>query len=223
MSDWIDRIASIIPTVDSPIQKLNFREKSKWTLIILVLFFVLGSLTVWGINSQAVAQFEFLEIVFGSKFGSLISLGIGPIVTASIILQLLVGSKIISWDLNDEDDKKKFSSTQKILTVVFCFIEGIAYVVAGAVPPATPDIGLVIFVILQLAFGGIVIMFMDEVCSKWGFGSGVSLFIAAGVAKTMMVRILNPLTQTGGFPTAVLFLPFLPFSFEGASLLHLPL
>jgi preprotein translocase subunit SecY len=201
MFDWIDRVAAIIPTVDSPIQKLNFREKSKWTLIILVLFFVLGSITVWGINKNAVAQFEFLEIVFGSKFGSLISLGIGPIVTASIILQLLVGSKIINWDLNDEDDKKKFSGTQKILTVVFCFIEGIAYVVAGAVPPATPDIGLVIFVILQLAFGGIIIMFMDEVCSKWGFGSGVSLFIAAGVAKTMMVRILNPLTQTGGFPT----------------------
>ena len=107
MSDWVDRIAAIIPTVDSPVQKLNFREKSKWTLIILVLFFVLGSLTVWGINSQAVAQFEFLEIVFGSKFGSLISLGIGPIVTASIILQLLVGSKIINWNLNDEDDKKK--------------------------------------------------------------------------------------------------------------------
>lgn len=202
MPSWIEKVASYIPTIKEPVQKLTFNEKAKWTLIILVLFFVLGSITVYGVNSNAVAQFEFLEIVFGSRFGSLITLGIGPIVTASIILQLLVGSKIINWDMSDEDDKKKFSSTQKILTIVFCFIEAVAYVVANAVPPATPGIDLVVFLIIQLAIGGIIIMFMDEVVSKWGFGSGVSLFIVAGVAKTILVRTLNPLTQAGTLPTA---------------------
>lgn len=197
----IVKIASYIPSVTEPVQKLTFKEKAKWTLAILVLFFVLGSITVWGVNSDAIARFEFLEIVFGSRFGSVITLGIGPIVTASIILQLLVGSKIINWDLSDEEDKKKFSGTQKILTIAFCFIEGIAYVIAGAVPPASPDISLILFVILQLTLGGIIIMFMDEVVSKWGFGSGVSLFIAAGVAKTMLIRIFNPLTQAGTLPT----------------------
>jgi preprotein translocase subunit SecY len=193
-------IASYIPSIKEPVQKLTFNEKAKWTLIILVLFFVLGSITVYGVNPNAVAQFQFLEIVFGSRFGSIITLGIGPIVTASIILQLLVGSKIINWDLNDEYDKKKFSATQKILTIAFCFIEGIAYVVANAVPPATPDLGMTIAVILQITMGGIIIMYMDEVVSKWGFGSGVSLFIVAGVAKTILVRTLNPLTQAGGLP-----------------------
>jgi preprotein translocase subunit SecY len=197
----ITKLASFIPTVEKPIQKLTFREKAKWTLIILVLFFVLGSITVWGVNSNAIAQFEFLEIVFGSKFGSVLSLGIGPIVTASIILQLLVGSKVIGWDLTNEDDKKKFSGAQKLLTIAFCFIEAIAYVLANAVPPAVPELAGI--VILQLAFGGIVVMFMDEVTSKWGFGSGVSLFIAAGVAKTIFVRILNPFSQAGILPTGV--------------------
>ena len=195
-------IASFIPSVTAPIQKLTFREKAKWSIIILVLFFVLGSITVWGVNETAISRFEFLEIVFGSRFGSIISLGIGPIVTASIILQLMVGSKVINWDLTNQDDKKKFSSVQKILTVAFCFIEGIAYVLANAVPPASPDIFTVLIVILQLSFGGIIIMFMDEVVSKWGFGSGVSLFIVAGVAKTILVRTLNPLTQAGMLPSA---------------------
>jgi len=200
MFDWV-KIAEKIPTVSKPIQKLSFREKSKWTLIILVLFFVLGSITTWGINKDAVAQFEFLEIVFGSRFGSLITLGIGPIVTASIILQLLVGSKIINWDTKTEEGEKKFSGAQKLMTLAFCFIEAIAYVAAGAVPPANPSLFLVTFVIIELALGGVVIMLMDEVVSKWGFGSGVSLFIAAGVAKTIMIRIFNPLTQAGAFPT----------------------
>jgi len=198
--DWVG-LAERIPTVASPIQKLGFKEKGKWTLVILVLFFTLGSITIWGIDPNAVAQFEFLEIVFGSRFGSLITLGIGPIVTSSIILQLLVGSGIIGWDTNTEDGKSKFSAAQKLLTIAFCFIQGIAYVLAGAVPPASPDISLTIFVILQLAVGGIIIMFMDEVVSKWGFGSGVSLFIAAGVAKTIILRTFNPLTQGGLLPT----------------------
>jgi len=191
MFNWVG-LASKIPTVEKSALKLTFREKAKWTLIILVLFFLLGSITIWGINPEAVAQFEFLEIVFGSRFGSLITLGIGPIVTASIILQLLVGSKIIGWDLGNEEDKKKFAGTQKILTVAFCFITAIAYVAAGAVPPASGDLVVVTFVILELAAGGLIIMFMDEVVSKWGFGSGVSLFIAAGVSKTIFLRIFSP-------------------------------
>lgn len=199
--DIISSIASKLPSVIKPIKKLTFKEKGKWTLIILVLYFILGSITIWGINSEAVAQFEFLEIVFGSKFGSIITLGIGPIVTASIILQLLVGSKIIPWDLSKEDDKKKFMGIQKILAVLFCLIEAIAYVAAGAIPPASTSLFIVTAVILQLTFGGILIIFMDEVCSKWGFGSGISLFIAAGVSKTIFVRALNPLAQGGVFPS----------------------
>jgi len=185
-------LAKFIPSVTKPLQKLSFKEKAQWSLIILGLFFLLSSITVVGINQAAVAQFEFLEIVFGSKFGSIITLGIGPIVTASIILQLMVGSKIIPWDLKNSDDKKKFSASQKLLTVAFSFIEAVAYVLSGAVPPVSPDIFNVALVILQLAAGGIIILFMDEVVSKWGFGSGVSLFIAAGVSKTIFLRIFSP-------------------------------
>jgi preprotein translocase subunit SecY len=222
MLDWVG-LAERIPTVASPVQKLTFKEKGKWTLIILVLFFTLGSITIWGINPDAVAQFEFLEIVFGSKFGSLITLGIGPIVTSSIILQLIVGSGIIKWDQTTDEGKRKFSAAQKLMTISFCFIQAVAYVVAGAVPPSSPDTFKIIFIIFQLAFGGIIIMFMDEVVSKWGFGSGVSLFIAAGVAKTIMLRTFNPLTQAGmlpvegELPTGII--PGLIFSFvEGTPL-----
>ncbi len=191
-------LTKFVPTVEKPKYRLNFKEKAKWTLLVLVLFYILGSITIWGVNPDAVAHFEFLEIVFGSRFGSLITLGIGPIVTASIILQLLVGSKIIDWNLRSEEGQKKFTSAQKLLTIAFCFIEAVAYVFAGAIPPMHPSFSL--FIILQLALGGIIIMLFDEVTSKWGIGSGVSLFIAAGVSKTIFIRIFNPLTQAGELP-----------------------
>ena len=194
-------IAERLPSVAQPAQRPTFKEKMKWTGIILVLFFLLGSITVAGINPAALAQFQFLEIVFGAKFGSIMTLGIGPIVTASIILQLLVGSKIIKWNLQNSEDKKKFTSAQKILTIAFCFFEAGAYVLAGAIPPASPNPLLIAFIILQIAAGGILVVYMDEVVSKYGIGSGVSLFIAAGVSKTIILRIFNVLAADGSLPT----------------------
>src|SRR3989338_7032016 len=122
----LSTIGSYLPSVQKPTGKLTLREKLKWTGIILVLFFALGQISVWGIDSSAVARFEFLEIVFGSRFVSLITLGIGPIVTASIILQLLVGSKILNWDTKSKEGKEKFTATQKILAIFFCVFEAIA-------------------------------------------------------------------------------------------------
>ncbi len=189
-----------IPGITEPLERMSFKSKLKWTGIILLLFFMMGQITVYGVAPASFEQFKFLEIILGSSFGSLMSLGIGPIVTASIILQLLVGSKIIPWNLGTEEGKSMFQGTQKLLAIMFAFGEAVIYVVMGAVPAAAPS--LIWIVILQLAFGGIIVIFMDEVISKWGFGSGISLFIVAGVSKTMIVRIFNPLTQAGGLPTA---------------------
>ena len=195
-------LADLLPSVNKPELKLTFNEKMKWTGIILLLFYVLGSVTVWGVDSTAIARFEFLEIVFGSKMGSLLTLGIGPIVTASIILQLLVGSNVLNWDTKTTEGKKKFMAAQKLLAIAFCIFEGAAYVLAGAIPPVGGNPAIAFAVIFQLALGGYIVMLMDEVVTKWGLGSGVSLFIAAGVAKTIMVRVFNPLTSSGTLPTA---------------------
>jgi preprotein translocase subunit SecY len=188
-----------IPGVAGPIQRMTFKQKFKWTGIILLLYFMLAQVTVYGIAQTNFENLRFLEILLGSSFGSVMTLGIGPIVTASIILQLLVGSKIIGWDLRTERGKILFQGTQKLLSVLFSFLEAGIYVMLGAIP-AEP--GLAIFVIIQLAIGGVLVIFMDELVSKWGFGSGVSLFIVAGVAKTIIVRAFNPLTQAGTFPSA---------------------
>jgi preprotein translocase subunit SecY len=187
-----------IPGVSGPKRKLTFKEKLKWTGLILIIYFVMTQVMLFGISTAGLDRFKTFEILLGSTFGSLMSLGIGPIVTASIILQLLVGSKLIPWNLRDEKGRMLFQGTQKLLAVLFSFVEGGIYVFMGAVPASDPS--LVWIVLLQLAMGGILVIFMDELISKWGFGSGVSLFIAAGVGKTIIVRMFSPFTQAGGFP-----------------------
>ena len=190
-----DSIISRLPGVADPKTHLNFRSRLKWTGIILLLFLVLGQITLFGITPTAKERFQFLELIFGASFGTLLTLGIGPIVTSSIILQLLVGSKIIPWNLKTTEGKKMFQGTQKLLTIFFCIFEAYAYVAFGAIQAAGPE--TMSLVIVQLAFGGFLVLLMDEVISKYGIGSGVSVLIAAGVTKGIFVRAFNPLTPLG--------------------------
>ena len=193
----IDSIASRLPGVKEPKTHLSFKSRLKWTGIILLLFLMLSQITLYGISPVSKERFQFFELILGSSIGSLLTLGIGPIVTASIILQLLVGSKILPWDIKTPEGKKKFQGAQKLTVIAFSLFEAYAYVAFGAITPLTNDATTMTLLIAQLAFGAVLVLFMDEVITKWGIGSGVSLFIAAGVTKTIFVRAFNPLTPPG--------------------------
>lgn len=199
-----------LPEVAGPTQKkLGFKEKLKWTLIILVIFFVLGLIPLFGLGQNALQQFEYLSIILGAEFGSIISLGIGPIVTASIVLQLLNGSGLLKFDLSSQDGKETFQGIQKLLAIFFIIFEAIIYVFMGGLSPngfadsVVPGTSvffiLRLLLVFQLTLGGLLILFMDEVISKWGFGSGISLFIAAGVSKSIFIQAFNfiPSETTG--------------------------
>lgn len=186
-------IFSYLPQVRSPSYRVPFKEKLKWTGVILILYFVLTQIPLFGLSSTSVDQFAQLRAVMAGSFGSILTLGIGPIVSASIILQLLVGGKILNLDLSQHDDKAFFQGTQKLLAVIFTLFEGGVLVLTGALAPSSPE--FVWVMILQITIGGILIIFLDEVISKWGFGSGVGLFIAAGVSAQIITGSLNPLSS----------------------------
>jgi len=185
-------IFSFLPQVKSPTYRVPFKEKLKWTGVILILYFVLCQIPLFGLSDISVDQFAQLRAVMAGSFGSILTLGIGPIVSASIILQLLVGGKIIDLDLSQAEDKALFQGTQKLLAIIFTLFEGGVLVITGSLQAASPE--LVWIMILQITIGGILIIFLDEVISKWGFGSGVGLFIAAGVSAQIVTGAFNPLS-----------------------------
>lgn len=203
MLEKLQPIFSLIPQVRSPTYRMPFKEKLKWTGIILILYFFLGIIPLFGLSPTAVDQFAQLRAVLAGQFGSIITLGIGPIVTASIILQLLVGGKIINLDLSRHEDKAIFQGTQKLLAIIFTLFEASVLVFTGALA-AIP--GYQWILIAQITLGGILIIFLDEVVSKWGFGSGVGLFIVAGVAQQIIVGSFNFLSSASspGVPSGAI-------------------
>ncbi len=183
-----------LPGVVNPKSRLNFKDRLKWTGVSLLLFFLMGGIHVFGAIPGVYERFRQISVLMGSEFGTLATLGIGPIVTASILLQVLVGSKILNWDLNSMEGRAKFQGTQKVLTIFLCFVEGFAFVMFKAVPARTP--AMIPIVGFQIALGGLIILFLDEVITKWGVGSGVSLFIAAGVSRVIFIGLLSPFGET---------------------------
>jgi len=191
----IKKILYNLPEVKKPVEKrVSFNTKLKWTLIILGAFFVLSNITLYGLSEKAFEISEFSQTIFATSFGSIISLGISPIVMASIILQLLVGAGIINIDTKTDEGRRYFQGLQKIGVIFFIVFESLVYVLMGGLQ-AIP--GYTTIVIFQLILGGLLIMFMDEVCQKWGFGSGVSLFIVAGVARRLFTKLFQFVDSAG--------------------------
>ena len=212
------QLLQFIPEVKPSTKKhLSFKEKLKWTGLVLVIFFVLGAVHIFGLGGNALSRFEFLSVVLGASFGSIISLGIGPIVTASIVLQLLAGSGIVNIDLQTPEGKAIFQGTQKLLTFFFIILEAIIYVSMGGLSPSAGIPAIVL--IVQLIIGGLIIVFLDDLMNKWGFGSGVSLFIAAGVSRSIFIQALSPLHPvTSGVVNKEAFVGALPQFFKALSI-----
>ncbi len=196
-------VYSLLPEVRHPEVQPPLKKRLMWTALILVLFYAMGNINVVGIDvtKSVGGQLAQLQIILASSIGSLITVGIGPIVLASIILQLLVGAKILGLDITKAEDKAKFTGMQKLLTILLSFFEAGVYVYSGLVYPLA---GMFAWVVLQIAFGSILLMYLDEVVSKYGVGSGISLFIAGGVASEIVWRVFLPPTQ-GGVLKGLLF------------------
>lgn len=184
----------ILPEIDKPARRLSLRERLVWTGLVLVTYLAMSQVPLYGIpwRETGYEQFFFLQVIMASKRGTLMELGIGPIVTAGIIWELLVGSRIINLDLTTKEGKIVFAGVQKLFAIIFAGIEAAAYIIGGAYGPLDTTSQLLVFV--QLVLASVIVLLMDEMLQKgWGLGSGISLFIAAGVAQQIFWQLLSPI------------------------------
>jgi preprotein translocase subunit SecY len=131
-------ITDRLPAVSKPEGHVHFRTKILWVIVILVFYFVMTNIFLYGLDSGSTIDLfaQYRAILAGAQ-GSLMHLGIGPIVTASIIMQLFVGAKIIKLDLTDREDKAVYQSSQKFLVIVMILVEAVPQVFGYLVPSDT--------------------------------------------------------------------------------------
>jgi len=154
-------------------------------------------------------------VILASNRGTLMELGISPIVTSGLVMQLLAGSKIIEVDQSLKEDRALFGGAQKLFGILITIGEAVAYVVSGMYGNIQ-DLGAgnAILIIIQLFFAGVIVIILDELLQKdYGLGSGISLFIATNICETIVWKAFSPTTINTGRGT----------EFEGAivALFHL--
>ena len=199
------RFVDVYPTITKPERHVRFNEKMWTTTFVLIIYFAMTNVMLYGLSGQALDLFSGFRSIMAGASGTIMHLGIGPIVTGSIIMQLFAGAKIIRLDLSNSDDKAMYQGVQKLLVLIMIPIESIPQTYGFLDPQEflidTYGLGWANFVIVAQLFAGSYLVFLlDDVVSKWGIGSGISLFIAAGVAQSTFVGTLSPLPTTSGVP-----------------------
>ena len=195
----IKKVSGYIPQVEKPKKKIGLTEKFIWSGIALFAYLVMGQIPLYGVTSDP--QFDFLafaRVIFAAQQGTLLELGIGPIVTAGLLMQLLKGSDLIKLNFKNPDDRSLFTSATKIVTIIVIIAEGSLYgmSVYGHLL-ASPT--LIPILILQLVGSSIIVMYLDELVQKgWGLGTGISLFIMAGVAQGILWSLFAPVPAQDG-------------------------
>jgi len=187
-----------------------------WTIITLFIFLVCCQIPLYGVKSSNSADpFYWARVILASNRGTLMELGISPIVTSGLVMQLLAGSKIIQVDQSLKDDRALFQGAQKLFGIIITIGEAVAYVLSGMYGDIK-DLGAgnAVLIITQLFFAGIIVIILDELLQKgYGLGSGISLFIATNICENIIWKAFSPTTINTGRGT----------EFEGAviALFHL--
>merc|ERR1719399_2796005 len=156
-----------------------------------------------------------MRVILASNRGTLMELGISPIITSGLVMQLLAGSRIIEVNQKIKEDRALFNGAQKLFGILITVGEAIAYVFSGMYGDLnTIGAGNAILIIVQLFAAGMVVLILDELLQKgYGLGSGISLFIATNICESIIWKAFSPTTINTGKGT----------EFEGAviALFHL--
>jgi preprotein translocase subunit SecY len=204
----LSRLVDVYPSITKPEGHVRFNQKMWTTVLVLIIYFMMTNVMIYGLSDSTLDIFSSFRAIMAGASGSIMHLGIGPIVTGSIIMQLFAGAKIIQLDLQDSSDKQLYQGVQKLLVLFMIPVESIPQVY-GFLDPSESVIGQYglgwanAIIVSQLFLGSYLVFLLDELVSKWGIGSGISLFIAAGVAQSTFVGTLSPLPVVQGSPMSI--------------------
>ncbi len=185
----------------------SLRNRILFVLAALVVFRILAAIPTPGIN---VAQLEaflgnnqffgLLNIFAGGGFSnlSIVMLGVGPYITASIVMQLmtiLIPKLKEMYQEEGDAGRQRFAQYSRYLSVPLAFIQAFSFIILLQQNGIVPQLSLVELItnITVISAGSILLMWIGELISEYGVGNGVSLIIFAGIVAAIPATISQAL------------------------------
>jgi preprotein translocase SecY subunit len=186
-------LARIMPEVKAPDRRVAFNERLIWTGLVLVVYFIMSETPLFGAARIGGDPYYYLRVIFASSRGSLMELGIQPIVTSGIIMQLMASSGLIGYDSKSPEDRALLAGVTKFLAISMTAFLAAAYIFSGVYGRSLSTLAMTA-IFIQLFGVGVIVILLDELLQKgWGLGSGISLFIAGGVAQKILWDLFAPI------------------------------
>ena len=175
------------------------RKRIFMTLAILALFRLLAAIPIPGIDAARLAQFfgdnqffGLLNVFSGGGLAnlSIVMLGVGPYITASIIMQLLtmMSPKLKAiYQEEGEAGRRKFSQYSRLLSVPLSLLQAFGFIALfqkQGIIVNLSSFDLAINVLVVTA-GSMILMWMGELITEFGIGNGVSLIIFGGIVASL--------------------------------------
>ncbi|VEU22661.1 DEKNAAC103371 [Brettanomyces naardenensis] len=190
-----------LPEVLAPERKVPFNQRLMWTGVTLLIFLVMSEIPLYGITSSDSSDpLIWLRMMLASNRGTLMELGISPIVTSGMVFQLLQGTQLLSVDMDNKQDRELYQASQKLLAIILSIGQATVYVLTGMYGrPSDLGTGVCLLLVLQLVCAAIIVILMDELLQKgYGLGSGISLFMSTNICESIFWRCFAPTTVNRG-------------------------
>ncbi|KAI9862880.1 MAG: translocon subunit [Trichoglossum hirsutum] len=152
------------------------------------------------VSSDTSDPLYWLRMMMASNRGTLMELGITPIISSGMVFQLLAGTHLIDVNLDLKSDRELYQTAQKLFAIILSLGQATVYVLTGLYGlPSDLGAGVCLLLILQLVVAGLIVILLDELLQKgYGLGSGISLFIATNICESIIWKAFSPTTVNTG-------------------------
>jgi len=189
----------------------ELRNKILFILFLFVVFRIAANIPIPGISPENLRSMfnqnqgiGILDALTGGALSnfSIVLLGLGPYITATIILQLLTmifPALEKMYKEEGEAGKKKFNQYSRLLTIPLAIFEGygmIAILVRQGIIPVL-SWPILISAVLTITAGALFLMWLGELISEQGMGNGISLLIFAGIVSRIPMSIFETIVGQG--------------------------
>ena len=212
--EWLNKVIQIFKIKD-------LRNKILFVLGILVVFRIMANVPIPGIDIENLKgffgqfqMFGLLNIFTGGALEnlSIAMLGLGPYITATIVMQLLtmIFPQLESlYKEEGEQGRAKFNQYARVISVPFAMLQSFAMLALlqrqQVINPLSPT--LLFTSILTVTAGCVFLMWLGELISEKGIGNGISILIFAGIVSSLPMDIRQMLItwEAAKIPTYLLF------------------
>lgn len=177
----------------------TLRSRILFVLGALVVFRLFAAIPIPGVSASALESFlgsnqffGLLNVFSGGGFSnlSIVMLGVGPYITASIVMQLmtiLIPKLKEMYQEEGDAGRMRFAQYSRYLSVPLAFVQGFGFLLLLQQSGVVPQLSMFALIanIMVIAAGSVLLMWIGELISEFGIGNGISLIIFAGIVSSL--------------------------------------